>query len=450
LCATSSSLRRFQHLLEIKIPFQHPHSLLFLLLQESDQAERGSASAAVERNAIESLLAALKLISPSDEDESACEILHALSRLCSSERSAQDRLYNAHGMSFIVTELYPTWKSGCRTESAILKTMHSACKGHEPNKVAVMDSGGHKAVQDSINRYKRYPSKTLKAACAFTRTLVTADDCTHAVSATFQHGRAMYDMEPSLQSSLLSALTTLTESCNKETSEHVASVASTLKACAVNDEVCNGLAEQGAAQAMLDTLHRWRDSSTVMRSSLGLLKQLACSDVNKAKILNSALTFLWRSLKQWYCIYRCISVKMYFVAGDGLPLIVSAMHAHADSQAVLEQALGLLAALTLRKPNAARESVESGCHLVVLHCMQVHKGSPSVLRQACMYIRNAVSRCPELQRALLDNNAEELIRETISKFSECSDVGVAALRDLGLINYNEAESNTHSDSKVAH
>lgn len=123
-------------------------------------------------------------------------------------------------------------------------------------------------------------------------------------------------------------------------------------------------------------------------------------------------------------------------AGDGFSIVVSLIEHHNANPSLLEQALALLAALTLRNPSAASESVRHGCHRVALHCMDIHKGSPNLLRQGCQFIRNAVSRNPELQQHFLDCNAEDLVREAQAKFSECSDVAAAALRDLGLHDYN--------------
>eukprot|EP00878_Enallax_costatus_P033258 GHUV01036665.1.p1 GENE.GHUV01036665.1~~GHUV01036665.1.p1 ORF type:complete len:148 (+),score=72.61 GHUV01036665.1:261-704(+) len=61
----------------------------------------------------------------------------------------------------------------------------------------------------------------------------------------------------------------------------------------------------------------------------------------------------------------------------------------------------------------------------------------AVQRQACMAIRNMVVRNPELRPVLLAANAEELLRSVKTLFpSSCKDVASAALRDLGLDNYN--------------
>lgn len=61
----------------------------------------------------------------------------------------------------------------------------------------------------------------------------------------------------------------------------------------------------------------------------------------------------------------------------------------------------------------------------------------AVQRQACMAVRNMVVRNPELRPGFLAANAEELLRAVKTSFpGSCKDVASAALRDLGLNNYN--------------
>ena len=56
--------------------------------------------------------------------------------------------------------------------------------------------------------------------------------------------------------------------------------------------------------------------------------------------------------------------------------------------------------------------------------------------QACMALRNAVARSPDLRGALLAAGAEPLLRAAQRRHpAACADVGAAALRDLGLEDY---------------
>jgi hypothetical protein len=61
----------------------------------------------------------------------------------------------------------------------------------------------------------------------------------------------------------------------------------------------------------------------------------------------------------------------------------------------------------------------------------------AVQRQACMAVRNMVVRNPELRPGFLAAGAEDLLRSVKLLFpGSCKDVASAALRDLGLDNYN--------------
>ncbi len=61
-----------------------------------------------------------------------------------------------------------------------------------------------------------------------------------------------------------------------------------------------------------------------------------------------------------------------------------------------------------------------------------------VQRQACMALRNLVARNTEFRPLLLDMGAEDALRRAKASYPQaCGDVGSAALRDLGLINYND-------------
>ena len=48
----------------------------------------------------------------------------------------------------------------------------------------------------------------------------------------------------------------------------------------------------------------------------------------------------------------------------------------------------------------------------------------------------AACRSPEVRAALLDKGAEGLLRQVKAAYPSCADAGSAALRDLGLDNYN--------------
>lgn len=75
---------------------------------------------------------------------------------------------------------------------------------------------------------------------------------------------------------------------------------------------------------------------------------------------------------------------------------------------------------------------------MVVEAMQRHAGRAPVQRQACLVVRIMVARNPELRQPYLDKGVEPLLRQAKAVHpASCKDVGSAALRDLGLDNYND-------------
>jgi armadillo repeat-containing protein 6 len=111
------------------------------------------------------------------------------------------------------------------------------------------------------------------------------------------------------------------------------------------------------------------------------------------------------------------------------------MGAYPSGASVLEPAVGLLTNLLLRNPDAAEQAAQSGAIEALVDLMGANAGQGAVLRQACMAIRNMVVRNPELRPQVLSKGAEELLRAAKKAHPGCRDVASAALRDLGLDNY---------------
>lgn len=56
---------------------------------------------------------------------------------------------------------------------------------------------------------------------------------------------------------------------------------------------------------------------------------------------------------------------------------------------------------------------------------------PDEQKQACMLMRNLVSRMHNYCQPILEMGAEALIAQALKTHQDCGDVGKAALRDLG-------------------
>jgi hypothetical protein len=104
------------------------------------------------------------------------------------------------------------------------------------------------------------------------------------------------------------------------------------------------------------------------------------------------------------------------------------------------QVLGVLATMLLRQP----DHCDALCSDTVLldHCVDAtlaHQRNPGVMRQACQLYRNLVVRNPHLRSIVLGKGVESVLRDA-RKLVDCRDVAVAALRDLGLEDYNVSSS----------
>ncbi len=89
-------------------------------------------------------------------------------------------------------------------------------------------------------------------------------------------------------------------------------------------------------------------------------------------------------------------------------------------------------------PQICTQAAEAGVPDMVVEAMQRHPGRAPVQRQACLVVRIMVARNPELRQPYLDKGVEALLRQAKAAHpASCKDVGSAALRDLGLDNYND-------------
>ena len=189
---------------------------------------------------------------------------------------------------------------------------------------------------------------------------------------------------------------------------------------AANEEVCKQVTEHNGISTIMRLLQGPAvEKSAVARPACALLRQLAGSD----------------------------TIKPGIIKAGGLPAMIQIMQIHSQNQekaakgpevATVEQAIGLLTAVSLRNPTGAAAMAEARCLEVVIATMRAMPCAPNVQRQACMCLRNAVVRNPENKPRILEKGAEALILAAKRDHSSaCMDVGSAALRDLGCENYNK-------------
>lgn len=202
--------------------------------------------------------------------------------------------------------------------------------------------------------------------------------------------------------------------------EAVIALCNALRQAAANDDICQEAAGAGAVPLGLQVVDRALQTNDTLlaRAAIGLLRQLASSDVVKAEL---------------------------YEAG-GLDTIKSALVLATEGPfaSIAEQALGLLANMSLRNPEVAAAATSGGCVVEALHAMRALLDTSAqngrtgpALRQGCMALRNIAGRCPDERHVLLAAGAEKVVRSARDAYpAACQDVGSAALRDFGLDNYN--------------
>lgn len=357
----------------------------------------------------------------------------------------------------------------CASAGRACRAIVAWCKGFEAGKVLLVAQDAHIAMikcAEKINSSARLSAsgaptatRTLCYICDAMRALCTGDDVEVAASKAFTHSRLMG--EAGAHHELVRSLKLLVRSSSVEVHDVSAAskggkaeanpfpcVCNALKAVGANDEICQEIAADGAIELLSSSLatsargeaggHHPGGLAT-SRAAFGLLRQLAKSDCNKSRVIEQEGIMS--------CLHRCLSTGCTGEDDDdddeaskGSGDEIDGPHTGRLQQVALvrEQAIGMLVSLSLRNPEAAVKFCDDGVIAAVLESMRLHRGHSGVQRQGCMTIRNCVVRCPELRPSVLGMGAEKVIRHARRRWPEqCNDVGAAALRDLGLENYNE-------------
>lgn len=347
----------------------------------------------------------------------ACVLRAAANLLGGSPRDLQAGFLKAGGIDTLQAALGTAADNASLAAAALQAAAASATK-NEDGKAACMTAGLGSSCLEALRQHQDH-SEALQAACAVLCALTTADDDTLPASRAFPNARQLAKEGAALQ--LVAAL----QSHDQLPQEATVALANALRQVAANEEICQEVAGAGGVQLALKVLEAGLADAILARALCSLLRQLVSSDGNKSLLVDAG----------------------------GIELLGRLLATHGRSPAVLEQALGLLTNLTLRNPEAAEKALDCGCLDAVLELMRVmlaagasgygssangkeNRGTTAAQRQACMALRNIAVRSPDVRAALLDKGAEMLLRQVKAAYPACADAGSAALRDLGLDNYN--------------
>ncbi|KAL5992673.1 hypothetical protein ACLOJK_013592 [Asimina triloba] len=190
----------------------------------------------------------------------------------------------------------------------------------------------------------------------------------------------------------------------------LASASFALKALAVNDEICQNIADCGGIDAVLKCIDDSgvQNNKTIAKACCSLLSKLAGSDTNKTGIIQKG----------------------------GLDRLISLSSRFSEDPSVLQEIMSIFCVVSLRSPENANRAMEAGAGDFAIQAMKKFPAAAQMQRQSCLMIRNLVVRSPEIRAILLANGVEKIIRVAKQSHASCKDAAAAALRDLGLDDYN--------------
>jgi len=188
-------------------------------------------------------------------------------------------------------------------------------------------------------------------------------------------------------------------------------VAVAMRKIALNDEICKKFVEERDCISLFLSLLRAggpkKDATTM--PLLLLLKQISACDTVKKKLVET----------------ECIEIAL-----DMFEL-------HGENTTVLQCLLYILTNITLRNPDVAEHFADAGGFDHVLTFIAKFLDKPKLMRQVCMLLRNAAVRSSRVKDLLRKSDMEKHVRAIQQQHqATCHDVALAALRDMGVENYN--------------
>jgi len=235
-----------------------------------------------------------------------------------------------------------------------------------------------------------------------------------------------------------------------------ASILTTARGLAVNDDVVQALVAMGALRIVQIGLDvglqlKFNDITT---GALGLIRNLCGND----------------EIKTTLCLGTSADPS-----SSVLPSMLKSMTVYRSIPSIQEHCCGALAAMALRRPANALRIIEQGGPREILTAMRQHPQNILVQRQGALAIRNIVSRLQRKESStnsalpsddifasagnheinarevFLDLGAEKVLREITASHQASVDEAYAALRDLGftvsMLTY-DAEKNAMVKSTV--
>ncbi|XP_078432756.1 ARM repeat superfamily protein isoform X2 [Wolffia australiana] len=372
--------------------------LLGRLIDLCSSEGAGNASIAARNGAVELLCGLCSSFIENGENAALESVLRALSVVIGDIRSSEIFQKN-DGPKLIVKIL-----NKCDQTSNLMEigfsVVAAAAAGNEIVKEAFVDLKIGDLFLKTLSKSSKYSGETMYDAICV---ILTPDDDRVVASQVYGYARkfAKMGISDSLVSSLKEA------QCS---SSFISKCFFALKAVAVNDEICMSISESGGIDVILQCIVESieQNNKTIAKSSCSLLAKLAGSDSNKNII----------------------------VQNGGLDSLIRLSSRFSNHPSVLQEVMGVITVLSLRSPENAARAIEAGAGDMAIRAMNKFPTAYQMQKQSCQMIRNLVVRNPENRTFLLSKGIERLIRKVKYSSETCKDAASAALRDLGLDDYN--------------
>ncbi|RMB89783.1 hypothetical protein DUI87_33798 [Hirundo rustica rustica] len=277
-----------------------------------------------------------------------------------------------------------------------LRCVRNACLKHERNRQDFVKAGILPLLTGAIVQHGDSADVVRTAASAL-RVMTFDDDIRVPFGHAHDHAK-MIVLENDGLRVLIEAAKAFTDN-----SGVLSELCATLSRLSVRNEFCQEIVDLGGLNFMVTLLADCMEHPDVVRQVLSAIRAVAGNDDVKDAIVDAGAT----------------------------DLIVLAISHHLGNPQICEQGCAALCALALRKPENCSVIMEGGGALAALQAMKAHPREVAVQKQACMLIRNLVSRSRDFSRPILEMGAENLITEARAAHRDCDDVARAALRDLG-------------------
>ncbi|NXA55748.1 ARMC6 protein, partial [Nothocercus julius] len=279
---------------------------------------------------------------------------------------------------------------------AVMRCVRHACLKHEQNRQDLVKGGVLPLLTGAIVQHGA-SAEVVRVASSALRIMTFDDDIRVPFGHAHDHAK-MIVLENNGLKVLIEAAKAFTDN-----SSVLSELCATLSRLSVRNEFCQEIVDLGGLNFMVSLLADCIDHPDVVKQVLSAIRAVAGNDDVKDAVVNAG----------------------------GTDLIVLAISHHLANPQICEQGCAALCMLALRKPENCNIIMEGGGALAALQAMKTHPKEVAVQKQACMLIRNLVSRSRDFSRPILEMGAENLITEARATHKDCDDVAKAALRDLG-------------------